>query len=206
MDKDNHSLKENQFNTELNKSVSEVIDKYVELLMEYYAFIGENKNIVHTKNYTYLLARGLDTITHVFTMILFYTKNLELTYYHSQKSFYLYVEFIEQIIDVQNTFLHLSSRDASIFVYKKTIYEINQECRKEIENNSQSNDEFEKISAYIQIYKQIPHQNLTEVHEIIMQNDLTVEQLDKLCMQIVINIDLDNNDIRQHITTFLNCK
>jgi len=175
-----YSLKDKPFNTELNKPISEVIDKYVGLILEYYTFIGDKQNITHTKRYPYILTRGLDTITHVFSIILFYTKNLELTYYHSQKSFYFYVEFIEQIIDVQNTFLHLSSMDATIFVYKKTIYEINTDSRKEIENNEQTDEQFKKINAYLQLYKQIPHNKLTESHTILMEYDLTTQQLEQL--------------------------
>jgi len=175
-----NSLKDQPFNKELNRSVPEIMDKYVALISEYYAFIGEKKNITHKKQYAYLLARGLDTITHVFTMILFYTKNLELTYYHSQKSFYFYVEFIEQILDVQHTFLHLSSRDASIFVYKKTIYEINPEFRKEVENTHQNESQFALCNSYIQIYKQIPPVSLVEIHARLISRQLTLVQLEKV--------------------------
>ena len=59
-----------------------------------------------------------------------------MTYFHSQKSFYFYVEFIGQISEDQHSFLHLSSKDASIFVYKKTIFEINDEIIKNSSQNS----------------------------------------------------------------------
>lgn len=161
---DSNSLKEQTFNKELNRPIAEIVEKYIALIGEYYAFIRENPNIIHKKQYSYLLARGLDTITHVFTIILFYTKNLELTYYHSQKSFYFYVEFIEQILDAQNAFLHLDSRDASIFVYKKTIYEINPDLRTEVENPPEIDEQFKIINAYIQIYKEVPYDMVTTVH------------------------------------------
>jgi hypothetical protein len=175
-----NSLKESSFNKELNQSVPEIIEKYVSLVIEYTMFIRDKKNILYKKHYPYILARGLDTITHVFIMILFYTKNIELTYYHSQKSFYYYVEFIEQILDVQHTFLHLSSRDASIFVYKKTIYEINQEHRKETENNFEDDERFKKINAYAQIYKEVPIEILPAFHTNIIKLNLTIEQLEKV--------------------------
>lgn len=175
-----NSLKDSPFNKELNRSLPEIMEKYACLVCEYVSFISEKKNISHKKHFPYLLARGLDTITHVFVMILFYTKNVELTYYHSQKSFYFYVEFIEQILDVQHTFLHLSSRDASIFVYKKTIYEINQECRKETENTPHDDEQFKKINAYTQIYKEIPISLLPAFHVSIMKHDLTINQLTRV--------------------------
>ena len=175
-----NSLKESSFNKELNQSVPEIMEKYVSLVVEYTTFIRDKNNILYKKHYPYILSRGLDTITHVFIMILFYTKNIELTYYHSQKSFYYYVEFIEQILDVQHTFLHLSSRDASIFVYKKTIYEINQEHRKETENNVHDDEQFKQINAYAQIYKEVPIEFLPEFHANIVKLNLTIDQLGKV--------------------------
>jgi hypothetical protein len=56
--------------------------------------------------------------------LLLYTKNLDLTHFHCQKSFYYYVEFVGQILEDDKTFLQLTSRDATIYVYKKTIYDI----------------------------------------------------------------------------------
>lgn len=175
-----NSLKESSFNKELNQTVPEIMEKYVSLVVEYTTFIRDKNNILYKKHYPYILARGLDTITHVFIMILFYTKNIELTYYHSQKSFYYYVEFIEQILDVQHTFLHLSSRDASIFVYKKTIYEINQEHRKETENNAENDAQFKKINAYAQIYKEVSIELLPAFHDTIIKLNLTIDQLGKV--------------------------
>ena len=174
---DTNSLKDQPFNKELNRPIAEIVEKYIALIGEYYAFIRDNPNIIHKKQYPYLLARGLDTITHVFTIILFYTKNLEITYYHSQKSFYFYVEFIEQILDAQNAFLHLDSRDASIFVYKKTIYEINPDLRTEVENTPEIDDQFKEINAYIQIYKQVPFESIEGLHKMLSEKVLDMETL-----------------------------
>ena len=160
----NTDIANQPFNKDLNRSIPEIIDKYIDLICEYFAFIDEKKNITHKKQYHYLRTRGLDTITHVFVIMLFYTKNLELTFYHSQKSFYLYVEFIEQIFDVQHTFLHLSSRDASVFVYKKTIYEIIPENRKDEVLGDLTNTQLAKINLLINIYKQIPSAYIKDIH------------------------------------------
>lgn len=142
------------FNKTLTSSIQSVLEKYILLIVEYSIFFSEKINVKDKKHYKFIYNRGLDTISHVFSMILFYTKNLDITYYHSQKSFYFYVEFIEQIIDIQHSFLQLSSRDASIFVYKKTIYEINNEYRKSIDTDKKTNEtELETINSYIEIYK-----------------------------------------------------
>jgi hypothetical protein len=126
----------NNYKTNIINNINDINHKYNLLVIEYLHFIIEN---ISTKNISYskfIITRGLVTITHVFTMLLFYSRNLDLSYYHSQKSFYFYVEFIGQISNDEHTFLKLSSRDASMFVYRKTIFEINNEIRKNIKNLS----------------------------------------------------------------------
>jgi hypothetical protein len=52
--------------------------------------------------------------------------------HHCEKSFFYYIEFIRQIDEDNHTLLKLNSTDATYFVFKKTIYEINDEYRKKI--------------------------------------------------------------------------
>ena len=115
-------------------NISIVIEKYFNLILDYYNNIY---SIVHLKNATYskyIIIRGIDTLTNVFFNILSSTKNAELTYFHCQKAFYFYIEFIDQISDDEKTFLQLTSRDATTYVYKKTVFEICQEHRKPNDN------------------------------------------------------------------------
>lgn len=135
------------FNSELTVSVEEVINKYTELLVEYINFILENVKIKKFEYANFIISRGLDTITHVFNNTLYYTRNLDLTYFHCQKAFYFYVEFICQISEAEKLFLQLSSRDAATYVYKKTLFEINGDYIKKLEECSQTTKEkFEQIA------------------------------------------------------------
>jgi len=109
------------YKSNLNTTTICLLRKYNLLIIEYLNFININNKFV--------IIRGLTTITHVFNIILYYTRNIDVALYHGQKSFYYYVEFISQITDEDNLFLNLNSRDASLFVYKKTIYEINKEFK-----------------------------------------------------------------------------
>jgi hypothetical protein len=109
------------YKSNLNITTNCLLRKYNLLIIEYLNFININNKFV--------IIRGLTTITHVFNIILHYTRNVDVALYHGQKSFYYYVEFISQITDEDNLFLNLNSRDASLFVYKKTIYEINKEFK-----------------------------------------------------------------------------
>jgi ribosomal protein S18 len=128
MSDNNYSLKNMDFfNKHLNADTNKIIQLYSELIIQYFKFITENKNITpKNKNLlSFIITRGLETITYVFSFLLYYTKNVDVAYFHSQKSFYFYVEFIGQISEDENMFLQLSSRDAALYVYKKTIFELN---------------------------------------------------------------------------------
>jgi len=143
------------FKKVLDNNINEVINKYNELLIEYLKFIIDNikiKNIIYLK---FIIIRGLETITSVFHHLIYYTNNLHLTFFHCQKSFYYYVEFIDQISDEQNVYLQLSSKDAVTYVYKKTIYDLNNEQIKNNVSNNESENKYVKINIYVKIFKSI---------------------------------------------------
>ena len=121
-------------------SLEEVMKKYYEFILEFLNVITENKSIPLKKQeiYKFILFRGIKTISHVFYIILLYSKNLEMAYYHAIKSFYIYIEFIEQIAEDHHSFLKLYSRDATLFVYKKTIYGIPLDGTKQKEESMES--------------------------------------------------------------------
>jgi hypothetical protein len=140
----------------IEHSVSEILNKFVNILIEYMRFISEKIIMKNKKYYCFIFERGIETLIHVFSVIFYYTKNLNLTFYHTQKACYFYVEFIEQISDDNVTFLQLSSRDAILFVYKKTIFDINNEYKKGIqEPTEEENIILSKINSYICVYKSI---------------------------------------------------
>jgi len=63
---------------------------------------------------------------------------------------------VGQISEDEKTFLQLTSRDATTYVYKKTIFEINNELKKNIESQAnfpETDDKIQMINLYINIYK-----------------------------------------------------
>ena len=142
------------YKKELEVDIRDVVDKLSHLFIEYYKFIRENLKVKKPDYYTFIINRGLDTIINVFNHILFYTKNLDLTYFHCQKSFYFYVEFVGQISEDEKIFLQLTSRDATTYVYKKTIFDMHSETKK---NNEQISDytklKLDIINSYVNLYK-----------------------------------------------------
>jgi hypothetical protein len=142
------------YNKDIDDDLSKIINKYAQLIIEYSKFIQDNIKVKNKSFSTFITIRGLDTITNVFNYILYFTKNIDLTYYHCQKSFYFYIEFVGQITEDDKMFLQLTTRDATTYVYKKTIFEINNEHKKANENNSKEfREKIDIIQSYIKLYQ-----------------------------------------------------
>lgn len=157
----NHSLQNiENYKSEFSSTSTEIFSKYIGIISEYFINCSETINIQNETYYKYVIIKGMETVAHVFRMLLLYTKNLNLTYYHCQKSFYYYVEFISQIGDNNHSFLQLNSRDASLFVYKKTVYEINQEFRKTFSSTVQENTIMNNIDILIYMYNRVLYEKL----------------------------------------------
>ena len=153
----NYSLHNNEnFKKELESEITDVVEKISELFIEYFKFIKENIKLKKSKYSQFIIIRGLDTIINIFNYILLYSKNLDVTYFHCQKAYYFYVEFVGQISEDEKTFLQLSSRDATTYVYKKTIFDINNEIKK---NNEEISDytrlKIDIINIFIDLYETI---------------------------------------------------
>ena len=144
--------------------IDNILYVYTYIIKEYIINFYTKMAIKHLKNIDFIFIKGFDTITHVFETTLLYTKNIELTKYHSHKAIFFFIEFTEQITDEQNSFLQLSTKDASLFVYKKTIFEINNEYKRKMPNlNLKEQELLEKLNIFIKIYKLIINNKLFEV-------------------------------------------
>lgn len=112
------------YNAILEADIYDTVSNYQNVIMNYLKHIKENLVPKIVDLDVFVIIRGLDTLTHVFQFLLNSTNNLDIAYYHTEKSFYYYVEFVTQISTDDKNFLQLSSRDATNYVYKKTIHEI----------------------------------------------------------------------------------
>ena len=115
----------------------------------------------------FILLRGLETMTHVFNYTLYCTKNLELTESYSEKSMFYYIEFISQINKIsqdQPIFLHFTSKDAVVYVYKKTIYDIKNTLI--LESNDETTIQIYKdVNLYTQLIKNIAMEQDNLLHK-----------------------------------------
>ena len=75
--------------------------------------------------------------------------------HYSQKSYCYFVEFIEQM-NKSNDLIKINCKDAILFMYRKTIYDINQNFRKDFicDENSKEilNYTYKGINSYLIIY------------------------------------------------------
>lgn len=151
----NYSLHNHEnYKKELDCEITYVVEKISQLFIDYFKIITENIKLKKSNLSRFIITRGLDTIINVFNYILLYTKNIDLVYFHCQKAFYFYTEFVGQISEDEKMFLQLSSRDATTYVYKKTIFEISPDV---IKNNEEVSDytrvKLDIINIYIDLYK-----------------------------------------------------
>ena len=130
------------------------VSRYVELINEYMLYVVENMIIQDDTYLLFLIRRGVETIMHCFKFLLMYTKNLELTVYQCKKALYYYIEFIGQISDVSlhHSYLQLNSKDATLFVYKKTIYDINNVYRKNFALDNKEQQFLNSISNIMMLF------------------------------------------------------
>ena len=125
------SNKKNYNNTISIDDKNIYVSKYIDIIHQYLLYCGENIFIQEPIYYLYVIVKGIECISNVFITLLLYTKNFNLVYYHCQKAFCYYVEFISQIGNENHSFLKLNAKDAILFVYRKTIFQINNDYRKE---------------------------------------------------------------------------
>ena len=193
----NYSLNNSEnYKKSIDYNLGEVTKKYGELLLEYLNFIYENIKVKNKSFTKFIIIRGLDTITNVFLHIFSMTKNIDLTYFHCQKSFYFYVEFVGQITDDEKTFLQLTSRDATTYVYKKTIFDINNEFKMKNELiNADFKNKMNIIKNYINLYQtyllKIIHtenKNINDIDNIIKIFDKLNNLNNKSEIAILVNI------------------
>jgi hypothetical protein len=123
----------NNYNYELGNSSVDIFKIFGDIINSY--ITGFNKStsiqVIYTKNitlYHYLYDKGIDTIAHIFKILLINTKNIDLVKYYCIKSINYYIEFIEQNntqADDKIKYTH-----ASVFSYVNTIYKLNKSYRK----------------------------------------------------------------------------
>ena len=155
--KDNILNNIENYNTELDKekcNICMLFLKYVGKIHDLIELSLEKLFHLSDDYFKHIVVQGIKTIHYVYYMLILYTKNIELTTYHTQKAVQYYVEFMSQIGEGNNNYMSLTSKDAVLFVYKKTIFEINQDYRNERLNkeDAETSALVTMLTNFIQFY------------------------------------------------------
>lgn len=186
------------YNSKLNEDYFQNYFKDIcSLMSEFLIYTIDNVNVQNNKYYLFVIRRGLETIAHCYKFLLLYTRNYELALYHCKKAYIYYVEFIGQIGYNNNSFLQLNSKDATLFVYKKTIFDIINSERKNHILDPEEKHLILSISTIINIY--------IKITIIILESQLKEDKLiapiiqfcTKNCMKIIDNIYISKEEATQ---------
>lgn len=109
----------------INNKSWEIFPQYVNIMNEYLLIFTNSKKFKkREKDSIYLLKNGFNTLNYVFKTIIRETLNIDKAIEDMKHSIVYYTNFIEQIEENLMYDLNISSNNASIFVYKKTINQI----------------------------------------------------------------------------------
>ena len=168
--------------------------EYVKILHEYLVHVTKSIEIKNANHYRYIILRGYDLLKNVFFFLNFYTKNKDLTCHHLRKSYLYYTEFIGQIGEDSNAYLQLNSKDACLFVYKKTIHEINEDFRKNYSLKSESINKYEELKNKILLINRIESLFIKKnLHYFLEKNYETVKNIRVSIIKILEELNNLNN-------------
>ena len=94
--------------------------------------------------------------------------------HHLEKAYLYYVEFVSQIGEDTNQFIKLNSKDATLFVYKKTIYDINTDYKKNMRLTKKDMKFANMMKKFTEIYNDVIFNMIA-----LMNNNL-ITNMDKL--------------------------
>lgn len=173
------------YNKELKQECRYILNQFIELNNNFLLLSIENIQIQDDNFKQYVIKKGIETIEHMFNFLIYYTLNNELTYYHCEQGYIYYVEFIGQmIINGDNTGFSLTSKDAILFVLKKTIFEISKEYR---ENNPINEKDEKKIKLIKQLTTTYKNLLFLYIDNLNISNKKINENESKMIRNIIVN-------------------
>jgi hypothetical protein len=194
------------YNDTLDKNICVLFLKYIGLIHELIESVVENIYIEKKDYLKYIITKGIKNTSYIYIFLLLYTKNLDLAIYHTQKSILYYVEFISQIREDTNNLLKLNSTDATLFIYKKTIFDINTDFRNQYHETDEIKGQMNTLKQYMEIYNTttimyIENLDLTKLTLIDLQKSVftTLYKIVELLIQIPLlskkNNKTDNEEL-----------
>ena len=199
----NNILNIDYYNKNIDESYITIFSQYNKLIIDYLKYCYDNICIQNLEYKIYIIKQGISTIKHVFKMLLIYTKNLEMTIFNCQKAYVYYIEFIGQISEDNHSFLQLNSKDASLFVYKKTIFDINIDTTKNFSSNDNIKNITNVINPMIDIYNSLLFKLLTNDNDTEIIKIVNID-FQKIIQKIIkLYFEINNTTILEKINGFI---
>ena len=151
--------------------------------------------------------------------------------FHCQNAIFYYVEYISQITDKEdNMFFNLTLKDAVVYIYTKTIYDLNEECRQKhfltpgddeiLEIVTNFTDVYGKLSMLLATSKEFKENKSNEKKEKLQNMRMEIEnyiinqykydvgedETLKNMKLLLIDCENDENNVYQLINDFFNVK
>ncbi len=146
----------------INGSINEILLKYFDLIHEYTNNFKKNIKINNINHKKFVFNKGLNCIIIIYSIILINTNDLDIVISDTRKGLYYYIEFIEQTLSNKDLNLNLTTQDAILFVYKKTINNL------KIDTNV--SNIHNKIKGLLQLYNYLLIENIN-------YNTLTIDNV-----------------------------
>jgi len=142
-------LLESNYLSTLKRGIElEYFGLFIQLIDEYMKYVASTLHIHDPQYKKFVICRGIQSLHHIFNQLLIHTKNIHLVVHHLQKAICLYVEFNGQIKIDTNEFLKLTSNDSIMFLYKKTIFALNQDKRKSTRISPREREMLSELHRY----------------------------------------------------------
>ena len=188
----NNILNKKNYNVVLNNDIYfKSVNIYINIGNQCVKYLLNNLKTTNIEYLNFIINRGLKTLEHVHNFLFMYAKNDELIEHHLEKAYLYYVEFVTQIGEDNNSFIKLNSKDATLFVYKKTIYDINNDYRNKIKLYEKDKIYLNKISNFVEIYNNILFnktiiiiKNTENTEEIIKSFNKNNKEFDKIISNV----------------------
>lgn len=171
---DNLELKNTEnYNTKCNFTLFEAANKYIDLIT-YFIFLGK-ESLTYDDNFIYTMHKGVEVVNNIFNVLLLYTRNLEITTHYTNQCIYFYVEYINQISNksAEFVFVNLTMQDAILYIYRKSIFEINEQIRRKYKSNLNEKKLYDNISLFNNTYNYI-------ILAFLQNNDFNIESHDDI--------------------------
>ena len=117
----------------MNKIEELIIEKYINIVNEFFDSINNYLNINLIDNHNKFLSGALSIIKNIFEYTLTKKKNLVTVELYSQRAFFYYLEYIKQLQEAE-IYIDLDYTQTCVFVYEKIVSEINNDDGNSISN------------------------------------------------------------------------